>query len=856
MSEPTQQRRRRRPAISCTLCRRRKIRCNRESPCSNCIRSRIETCVYDNPAILPPVYVPQHESSRPLVHLDLPVSQETNDHGGSTASPYSAGSTTSSQPSRQSAGGSLAASSTLASHLSTRNAEVESLKNRIRLLESQLANTSLGSAGVPSPSSREPLNHSIETMSSELAGTFHVQRESRLSDQPTVSRTRIVHKTRVLGQSHWVNGCAQFKDIFTIIEPVIRGKAAKAAVNLERCKSLARFIKANRCPSWPTPPRGPETLPSKEVADKLVNCYLKTIETVYRILHVPSFRRDYEAVWTRTDNSLSGSHDNAFMVQLKLVLALGAVSYDDRFSLRTSALQWIYEAQTYVSEPEFKPRLNIQFLQTHLLVLIAREMSGMGGDLVWISAGSLLRTALYMGLHRDPAHLPKRGLFDREMHRRMWNSIIEVALSGSMSSGGPPLISLEDFDTAPPGNYDDEQLVTAKDVEQQQQQPVPKLEGDYTQTSVALALRKTFPLRLAIAKFLNDLISRGTYEETLRLDADLRAAYKVLCRTLQRCRESSGSGRGPSQFTSRWVDFQMHRYLSALHVPFFGSALRETAYAFSRKVVVETALKIWHAAYPSPSIVTATTTTTSSTVASNTATSSLTTTNGNREEEEEEEDIFARLTVCGAGFIRTVPYQSTLVIAAEIRTQLQEESTCLGPVPLRPDLLSVVEDARRWTMMCHHAGETNVKGFLLTSLVAAQVRGLMAGLTKDEFPIFILRAVEEAEEEVLPLFEERAANAAAARVGAGQQQQEIGVGGGDELLDWVGGGLDDSNSGGNNNTPSSVADLLLDNWGFMYDQCQMPDVMFNPGGGGGEEGGGMMNMEPGIMDWAFSNDDS
>ncbi len=87
-----------------------------------------------------------------------------------------------------------------------------------------------------------------------------------------------------------------------------------------------------------------------------------------------------------------------------------------------------------------------------------------------------------------------------------------------------------------------------------------------------------------------DLGSHGTYEETLRLDAELRASYKALCRTLQGC--NSSTGPSPSQFEIRVVDFLMHRYLSSLHLSFFGPALHKTAYEFSRKVVIETSLKI------------------------------------------------------------------------------------------------------------------------------------------------------------------------------------------------------------------------------------------------------------------------
>lgn len=150
--------------------------------------------------------------------------------------------------------------------------------------------------------------------------------------------------------------------------------------------------------------------------------------------------------------------------------------------------------------------------------------------------------------------------------------------------GGAPLISIDDFDTKPPGNFDEDQLAAGN--------PVSKPENDLTQASIAIALRKTFPHRLAVVKHLNNLGSHSAYEETLRLDAELRSSYRVLCRSFQRCQ--SNSGTTPAQFGRCAVDFIMHRYLSALHIPFFGVALHEPAYSFSRNVVVENSLKIWH----------------------------------------------------------------------------------------------------------------------------------------------------------------------------------------------------------------------------------------------------------------------
>lgn len=489
------------------------------------------------------------------------------------------------------------------------------------------------------------------------------------------------------------------------------------------------------------------------MADKLVDYYFQTIESVYRILHVPSFRSDYEALWVS-----DAKPDMAFLVQVKLVLAIGATTYDENFSLRASAVRWVYEAQTWISEPEFKSRLGIQFLQTNILLLIAREMTGICSDSIWVSAGELLRKAMSMGLHRDPVNLPNMTVFTAEMHRRLWNTTVEIALQSSLTSGGPPLVSSEDFDTRPPGNFDDEQLMI-KD-------PVLKPEDSFTQVSISIALRKTFLLRLAVTKLLNGIRSHGTYEETLQLDLDLRSSYRTLCRTLQGYTSSTGSL--PSRFSIRAVDVLMLCYLLSLHVPFFGPSLHEATYAFSRKIVVETSLKIWCVTYPASSIMSA------QTRGVNAASP--------------DKDELALLAVCSSGFYRTVAIQAATLIAIEIKAQLQEEEG-LGPVPLRSDLLCVLDDAKSWCLQSIKAGETNIKGYVLMSIVAAQIEGLMHHLDRDELGKKIVKATEDAEDTCLPILEKMA------------------------FQNHVGGNIDELNQ-----APLSTPVGILEDWDFIVSE--------------------------------------
>jgi hypothetical protein len=440
-------------------------------------------------------------------------------------------------------------------------------------------------------------------------------------------------------------------------------------------------------------------------------------------LHIPSFRRDYDALWI--DNT---EPDPAFLIQVKLVLAVGAITYDDHFSLRTSAIHWVHEAQNWLAKPDFKSRLNIQSLQTEILLVLARETVNVGGELVWISAGALFRAAVCMGLHRDPTNLSKRTTLVTEMRRRLWNTILEIVLQHSLISGSPPFFSLQDFDTEPPRNFDDDQFLG--------EDPAPKPETNFTQSSIAVAFRKTFPSRLAIVKFLNDLGTSGTYEETLRLDANLRASYKILRQTLQVYKSNALSP--PSQFQIRSLDMIINHTLCSLHVPFLGRAIHNTTYAYTRKVILETILKVWCSAYPSSSTHTNTHTAISPSL-----------------------DDLSCFTLCGSGFFRTAAFQASHLMVVTLKTQLQEEEST-GPVPLRPDLLSVLEDVKTWCLRMIRAGETNIKCYLLMSIVVKQLRTRMQGRDRSEDEpagsvSLMMKATEEAEKVCLEILKETAA---------------------------------------------------------------------------------------------------
>nr|POE56172.1 transcription factor lepe [Quercus suber] len=494
----------------------------------------------------------------------------------------------------------------------------------------------------------------------------------------------------------------------------MREKTSSLYLSTQKCKTLARTIKQQRSPPWP--PRVLLHLPTRELADELVACYMRTTESIYRILHLPTFRADYERLW-----SAPITDQTAFLVQVKLVLAIGSVTYDENFSLRASATQWVYEAQLWLAQPEFKSRLNIAVLQVNMLLLLARELAHIGEDMIWSSAGSVLRTAMYMGLHRDPTNMTKQSTLVVEMRRRLWYTLLELVLQSSITSGGSPLIDCHDYDTKLPRNLNDEQLLEEH----------PEEQGDnvLTHMSVALALSTTIPVRHAIAMYLNSLSPHGSYSGTLELDTEIKKAYKDMRRILQHV--PSINSDVSSGFGVEAAYFVVLRYMLALHFPFYGPALHQTVYTYSRKIVLETSLKLWCAAYPWS-------------VRGFDANVALV---GKMD--------LARITICGSGFFHSIAFTAGLIIAVEQQAQLSEEES-LGHVPLGPDLFSVMEDKKAWELKCLEAGGCSTKGYLMACVLAANCRGLAQRLPQDELASTLVKTAEQAVETCIPILQSKA----------------------------------------------------------------------------------------------------
>ncbi|KAK1830948.1 hypothetical protein QBC39DRAFT_408945 [Podospora conica] len=645
-----------RPAVSCKQCRKRKIKCDRSTPCSNCTKSSPgQDCDYTN------VHHPQASPAQPSsVNSNARMDADNESHA------------------------------TLCD-----------------------GRSGIGTPAAPNPPVRSstPAFPVTKTSLPGVSDAFYAQydydqyheQDPDTADPSAQRIPRLVsHKTRVFGQSHWISPCITLygKEMIGIMAKTI---PPQAFADLQRCKTLARLIKSRRSPAWPTPLT--RDLPSQNVADILAERYFDTSETYYRVLHSPMFYKYYIQIWDPEDEEPSVD----FLIQAKLVMAIGATTYDDEFSLRSSAVRWIQEAMTWNSSPnDFKARLTIQGLQNGILIILAQSLVGVGRDMVWPAAASLLRCAMHMGLHRDPSKLkPASDIHTTELRRRLWNTILEITTQTSLDVGGAPLLSITDFDTLPPSNFHDYEIYPHLPATlQREPHPLSK----FTESTIAAVFRQTLPARLAIVHFLNGLPAPSPstlYSTTLALDSALRAAYTSLTSTLR------PFSREPPFFSILHLELLIHRYLAALHVPFLATALLPSPdpspFLYSRTMALSSALRIW----------------------STSASSSV--------------PLFTRFASNGASFLRASSVQAVFVVAAELRAQLLAERASLVPAGVRPDLMGVVREAEEWALKCVKGGETNVKGYLFVCMVRAQLEALGRGVVEEREVAEVLgRTAQEA----------------------------------------------------------------------------------------------------------------
>ncbi|KAF7158494.1 hypothetical protein CNMCM6106_005088 [Aspergillus hiratsukae] len=470
----------------------------------------------------------------------------------------------------------------------SRSDEMQELRNRILTLENALAKAS--SIRTPETLGAEP---SIVLESGPPTTGDERYLSEDIKSLPWASFRGKKTDTRYCGRSHSMLALSFFRDVgdFMRQRKCTHKKDSefgslrlfKKEMWLKQRQEEQQRVRCEQASSLV------DLLPPRQVADELVQLYLSNFETTYRVLHIPTFLKQYEDYWTAPENL-----DMGFLAKLLLLMAASSCFYspttkiNGKDSLSSTAIHWIEAVQTWRAASFASRNTNFDMLQVQCLLLIARQANALDGDTIWVSSGSLIRSAMTMGLHRNPLRFQKVSRFWAEMRRRLWATIQELDLQSSMDGGMPPTIDPEEYDCDPPSNYDDADLI-----ESMTEDPPPRDPGIVTRSSFQVLLSRSLPVRVHIAKLVNRLRFTISYDEALRLSEELMQSLHDASDLFPSDRSLSHiPGVENPAFTKSYFIFLIRRHLLALHRPFCLSIMRTPKFSYSRKLCLDSAFDI------------------------------------------------------------------------------------------------------------------------------------------------------------------------------------------------------------------------------------------------------------------------
>ncbi|RAK99583.1 uncharacterized protein BO80DRAFT_426283 [Aspergillus ibericus CBS 121593] len=534
-------RKRPRPVVSCLRCRKKKLKCDRVLPCENCSKAGCPTnCVF-HPDGLDGLSDQPSSKRVPRGHpADPPLSADPRTD---SVRPPGIG---------------------LLEDFQQRLARVEEFLSLNPLRPSSGPLTELPAREPTSPTRQA----TPDTPAPPYPGTLVVKGKGT--------------RSRYHGQNNRTTLLHQFSEAREFIERCTRDSAILGLAKEVQFLQSKSKLPMSSPESMPDLDYSPEllqmqaSLPPQAVCDRLVNLYTTNFERTLRMLHVPTFLRQYADFWATpaTDRERS----NTFLPQLTAVLAAALPLEDPNFRLEYASV-WEYLqtpavnlVRVWLQKLGRKQRTELVSLQIEALVILARRLRLPSQEELWRATGTLVRSAMVVGLHLDLAGNKELSVFQIEVRRRLWITIVEMDLQTSIASGMPVTIPDLDFEPLIPSNLNDVDFD-----ESMTELPPAKPTHEWTDTLAQITLAATLPQRIRAMSLvrtsspgldLTEIVKQGRrVEECLR---QIPAPLKLDPAPIH------GETPGPALLLNRvLLDVYMRRPLLCLYRPIVMGDTRE-----------------------------------------------------------------------------------------------------------------------------------------------------------------------------------------------------------------------------------------------------------------------------------------
>ncbi|KAJ6263695.1 hypothetical protein Dda_2264 [Drechslerella dactyloides] len=333
-----------------------------------------------------------------------------------------------------------------------------------------------------------------------------------------------------------------------------------------------------------------QALPPRHITDRLLSIYYSHKFSHAVFIHTTKFRREYET-FLRDPTS----QNLIWISVLYSILCLGSmvatrvgkiVALDSRnvepTQLLKKARQCLVAGEHTKAQPYVIEALVIyQYCKYQLCTE--------SDSTLWALTGYVTRLAQRLGYHRDPKHLKRFTPFEAEMRRRTWYWVATFDMIFSFQYGMPAIIHDEQCDTEAPGNHEDEDFDEDTVV-----MPPPRVSTEFTNMLFySHKIRMMSVFRKVIQHALS--LTPPAYEAIMALDAelkDLNGNIPPVLRMRGSIREFSFSD-SPYMILHRMVlELSYHKCLCVLHRTFLTHEKDNPEFEPSREQCRESAMRI------------------------------------------------------------------------------------------------------------------------------------------------------------------------------------------------------------------------------------------------------------------------
>ncbi|KAF6824637.1 fungal specific transcription factor [Colletotrichum plurivorum] len=528
---PPPNRRRDKPQLSCNLCRRRKLKCDRRQPCQTCSHRGLPCTYATNNA--PAAGVAQHTPGRPRTNVqarlaqleDLVVSM-MDDQGPSRATP----------PTTDPEGNPLAYSQPLDS----------------------------GNA-----SSVVASEYYEDASKSSEAGSIRVNSS----------------ESRYVGGSHWasiLDGIAELKEHLETEEEALTSSATPGSVPTQEEDMEMPLLYSTR------PASREEILdciPSKQVLDRYISYYFNSLDLASAAVHTGKFLREYENFWQSSEETPVMWLGLLYSIMCMAVMSSEQAGFPEAED--SGSLVDLYREKTAQCLLLGRYANGGPYTWETLYHYVVIELSSCKDvtQTIGILHGISMNLLMQMGFHRDPSHFPSISTFTGEMRRRSWVKSMEGDVQMAMQTGMPRRINDGYWDTLEPRNLNDSDFD-----EETTELPSGRPETEITPV-LQLIARSRMLVAVGAAIDISTSVKQHAYSEIMAVDRKIKDAEASIPPPLRMKALAASVTDPPMMIMHRHYLVLMFRVAEIMiHRKYLGTD--EDSSAYSRKTCIDACLAV------------------------------------------------------------------------------------------------------------------------------------------------------------------------------------------------------------------------------------------------------------------------